>query len=314
MALAEIVNSVNCGAGELKGTGLKHCKEDIKRVTTLGLVERGLTFDPSEDFSLAYIRELQQLGKMIILQGVVQMTDNTAEDNIVTREGSNKKVVAGKSPYEYVATFDNGLNFHKALTALSSYKQYDIVMWDSKGDAIFTQTKAGAYKGFTLGMFENGKYTMSNGADASMQAVTFQLDNRLEFDERVSWITSDNLDYNAEEDLDGYNDVTISFVGAATNAATTLTFNVTSVADNKKVSVAGLVLGDFLYQVDGSTATATLLTASPTISGQYTLTVPALGTGEVLTLRLFDSSLNASIVDVEGVLYKSNVATVTVTA
>ena len=308
MALTTIVNSVNCGASEVLGTGLKNCKQDIKRVTTLGLLERGLKFDEARSLELAYIQELQQKGQLIILQGVIELADNTAEDTIITRAGSGEKIVAGKNPYEYTVMFDNGLNFHKALTSLSSHRQYDLIMFDSKGDAIFTQTKAGEFKGFTLGMFENGKYTMSNGTDASAQSVTFQMVNRLEFDERVSWITADNLDYNAQEDLDGVNDVvfTITF-----NSVTSIVFTAKTLADNHQVSLSGLLKTDLLYTVDGVSTTITTLVESTTEAGKYTLTVPAFTAGKVLTLKTWDTTLLKTIINLSDVLYKSNVATVT---
>ena len=308
--LTDIVNSVNCSASAILGTGLKHCKTDIKRVTTLGLIERGLIFDNTKALNLAYIQELQQQNKLIILQGVVEMNDNTAEDTIITRAGSGEKIVAGKNPYEYTAVFDNGLNFHKALTSLSSHRQFDLIMWDSKGDAIFTQNKAGAFKGFTLGMFENGKYTMSNGADASSQSVSFQLINRLEFDERVSWVISENLDYNAQEDLDGINDVAFTFKTFA--AGTSLTFKAVSVADNKQISLSGLLKTDLLYTVDGVVTTITTMTESTTEAGLYTLTVPAFIAGKVLKLKTWNTTLMSNAIKLSGVLYESNTATVTV--
>ena len=305
MALPEIVNTVNCGASEILGTGLKNCKQDIKRVTTLGLVERGLRFIKARSFELAYIQELQQKGQLIILQGVVEMTDNTAEDTIITRAGSGEKIVSGKNPYEYTATFDNGLNFQKALSTLSGHRRFDLVMWDSKGDAFFTQTKAVEYKGFTLGMFENGKYTMSNGADASAQSVTFQLVNRLEFDERVTWINADNLDYNAQEDLDGINDIAISLT--APTAGTTVIFKAKTLADNHAMS--GLGKYALQYTVDGVVTNITTSVESDTEPGTYTLTVPAFTTGKVLTLKTYeDAPLYTDTVALSGVLYKSNVA------
>lgn len=308
--LTDIVNSINCGAGEAKGSGLYGCKQDIKRTTTLALIQRGYEFQDGEIDTLAGVQLLQQKGKAIVLQGVVEMADNTADDNVVTRTGSGEKVVAGKNPYEYTATFDNGLHFHKALTSLSGHRQYDIVFYDSKGDLFFTQTKAGGYKGFTLGMFENGKYMMSNGADAASQSVTFQLINRLEFDERVSWITADNLDYNASEDLDGYNDATLKLT-APSNLATTLNFSIFTNAVNHKVAIEGLENTDFLYTVNGVTTAISVLTAG-VVAGDYIATVPAVATGEILTLSMFDSVNNAYIINTDGTLFKSNIATTVV--
>lgn len=315
MALIDIVNSVNCGAGDVLGTGTKNCKEDIKRVTTLGLVERGYKFADGDIDTIAGLQLLQQKGKLIILQGVVEITDNTADDNIVTRAGSGEKVVAGKNPYEYNVMFDNGLAFHKALTTLRGHRQYDIVFFDSKGDVFFTQTKAGEFKGFTLGMFENGKYMMSNGADAASQSVSFQLINRLEFDERVSWIVSDNLDYNAEEDLDGYNDAIIELT-APVNGAAVMSITVSTSADNHLVDIQGLEKTDFLLTVNGVTVAIDELTSNG--NGSYTVDIAGThgtwATGEIVTLSLFDSINNTYIVNIDGVLYKSNTSSTVVVA
>jgi len=310
MALIDIVNSVMCGAGDVLGTGTKNCKQDIKRVTTIALIERGYTFADGDIDTLAGVRLLQQKGKAIILNGVVEIADNTADDNIITRTGSGEKIVAGKNPYEYTVTFDNGLAYHKALTTLSSYRGYDIIFFDSKGDVFFTQTKAGLYKGFTLGMFENGKYMMSNGADAASQSVSFQMINRLEFDERVSWIVSDNLDYNAQEDLDGYNDVNIVLT-APSDASTVLDIAVSTLSDNHKVSIDGLDISDFVVTVNGSSVSLDVLDSNGNGVYGVNLTAP-LSTSDVVTISLFDSAINSYIVDVDGILYKSNIATTVV--
>lgn len=309
MALVDVVRNLNCGAsnaGEV-GLGLKHCKQDIKRAVTFLLTEQGYKFEPvGGEMNLAYINELVQIGKAKVLQGVIEMTDNTAEDTIVTRAGSGIKSVAGKMPYEYMATFDNGLNFHKALSALSSNKAYDITIFDSKGDMFFTETKQGDYKGFTLGMFEAGKYTMSDGSNSASQMVSFQMINRTEFDERVSWITSENLDF-SPEDLNDYNDVTLQIV-APTNSSTDLLVNVISYADNKPVFIDGLIKDDFILTLNGTNLP--ILTATATsVKGQYNLTLnDGLATGNQLKLKLYDATLLADVIDADGVLYKSNVA------
>ena len=310
MALIDIVNSVMCGASDVLGTGTKNCKQDIKRVTTLALIERGYTFVDGDINTLAGVKLLQQKGKAIILQGVVEIADNTADDNVITRTGSGEKIVAGKNPYEYTVTFDNGLAYHKALTTLSSYRGYDIVFFDEKGDVFFTQTKAGLYKGFTLVMFENGKYMMSNGADAASQSVSFQMINRLEFDERVSWIVSDNLDYNAAEDLDGYNDINIVLTAPA-DASNELVASIFTLADNHKVFIGGLDASDFNLTANG--VSVTISTVSEIVGVGYSFDVTsAFATGETVVLSTFDGVNNSYIVNVDGVLYKSNIATTVV--
>jgi len=134
--------------------------------------------------------------------------------------------------------------------------------------------------------------------------------NRLEFDERVSWIVSDNLDYNAQEDLDGYNDVNIVLT-APSDASTVLDIAVSTLSDNHKVSIDGLDISDFVVTVNGSSVSLDVLDSNGNGVYGVNLTAP-LSTSDVVTISLFDSAINSYIVDVDGILYKSNIATTVV--
>jgi len=297
----ELLNKVNCDAAGVLGTGLAGCRVDRKRIVALGLLQKGYKF--TQDPDKEYMRELQQDGILIMLQGVVTFVDNTPEDTIITREGSGLKKVAGKMPYEYVATFDNGVNFHKALTSLSSYEAYDIIFFDVENTMWVTVQKDGAPSGFTLGMFENGKYTGSNGTDAASQAVTFQLEDRNEFDKYAGWYTDSELDFTGSK-LTGINEVLITVAPAA--AADT-----TIVADayllDKTHSVDGLLTTDFELTKNGVVLAQTV-TQSPTTK-KYTFTVAALVAADVITVRIKNTILTPL-----DVLYKSNTATLIVSA
>jgi len=302
-----IINKVSCGLAELLGTGLKFCKFDFRTPAVIVLVQKGLKILPSDDFNLAYIQELQQLGKATVLKGVVDFADNTPDNDRGTRAATGKMFTTLKHPYMWTFTFDNGLNFYKAITKLDSNEQYDIILFDVKGDALLSMDNQGNGRGLDLGLLDTGKYVIGN---ENSQTITVQVD-RQNFDNTVSWITNENLDFTAAQDLDGYNDVTIAMVAPA-NAATTVVFTVTATANNKLVPLEGLVIADLLYQVDGVTVVPTLLTPSPTVSGQYTLTVASLSTGDVLTLKLYDAALPANIINMDGDMFKSNIATTTV--
>lgn len=297
----ELLNVVNCYAAGVLGTGLAGCRVDRKRIVALGLLQKGYKFtqDPDKD----YMRQLQQDGILIMLQGVVTFVDNTPEDTIITREGSGLKKVAGKMPYEYVATFDNGVNFHKALTSLSSYEAYDIIFFDVENTMWVTVQKDGAPSGFTLGMFENGKYTGSNGTDAASQTVTFQLEDRNEFDKYAGWYTDSELDFTGSK-LTGINEVLITVAPAAA-AATTIV--VDAYLLDKTHSVDGLLTGDFELTKNGVVLAQTVV-QSPTTK-KYTFTVAALVAADVITVRIKNT-----IVTPLDVLYKSNTATLIVSA
>ncbi len=303
MALEDQINKVNCDGQGVLGTGLAGCRIDRKRVTALGLLKRGFVF--SEEITKAYMRELQQDGTLIMLQGVVSFADNTAEDAIVTREGSGIKKVAGKMPYEYSATFDNGINFHKALTSLSSYEAYDIVLFDVDNTLFGTTPKTGGLKGLTLGMFENGKYTGSNGTDSASQTVMFQCINRIEWDLYAGWITNDELDFIYTE-LTGINDVLVTVFPLVASATTTI--EVGAFLLDKTHSVEGLLVADFKVIKNGNEVIPTL--AYNTNTQHYALTVAGASiAGDIISV-----SIDGVILTPLDVLYRSNTSTVVVTA
>lgn len=297
----ELLNRVNCGGSGVLGTGLAGCKFDINRVIAIGLLTKGYKF--TQDPTKEYMRELQQDGTLIMLQGIVSFADATADDNIVTREGSGIKVVAGKNPYEKTATFDNGINFQKALVSVSGYEDYDAVLFDVNGSMVVTVAKDGSPKGFTLGMFEYQKYGFANGTDSNSQSVLFQMINRLEFDYNAGWYTTEELDFYPDE-LTGVNQVLIT-VAQVVAASTTIV--VDAYLLDKTHSVDGLLTGDFELTRNGVVLTQTVV-QSPT-TNKYTFTVAALSAADIITARIKDTILTPL-----DVLYKSNTATVVVSA
>ena len=300
MTLQEQINSINCSGNGVKGTGLAGCRIDRKRVTALGLLQKGFILTQLIDKD--YMDELIQDGTLIMLQGVVTFADATADDNIVTREGSGIKSVAGKNPYEYTATFDNGVNFHKALTSLSGYENYDMILFDVDNTMWLTQTKSGQPKGFTMGMFENGKYMGANGTELASQTVTFQLIERYEIDELMSWVASDKLDFSYSE-LKGVNE---TFVTVSPIAPLATTINASVYLLDKTHPVEGLLPADFLVTKNGDAVVVSTAPYNATTK-KYALTVPATAAAEVYTVALKDT-----IKTLAGVFYKSNTDSVVV--
>lgn len=300
MSLLTQVNKIDCGAKGTLGAGLAGCRIDWERTTTIGVIkQRGYKF--TEEISLDYIRQLQQDGIVDILAGVVSFVDQTADDTIITRDGSGIKKVAGKMPYEKVATFDNGVNFHKAIVTLSSYEAVDLFFMDVNNNIWFTSTKSGEFKGLRAGMFEAGKYMNGDGTNAASQTITFQLINRYEIDSLLSWVISDNLDFSYDE-LQGVNEVLVAVdpVVAGTSVV------VSAYLLDGTHPVEGLLFGDFAATKNGAVSNPTVAVYSSTTK-KYTLTVPALVAADIVTV-----SLNGVVLTTLGTLYKSNTATAVV--
>jgi len=304
--ISEIVNNLSCGAGSVLGTGTKFCPQDIKNPTVVVFAQKGTKFAPSVDFNLAKLQELQQTEKLIVLNGVVSYTDNTAENETATRDSTGIKYGTMLPPYEGTFVFDNGIQFHKALTKLEGSKNYDIFIFDVKNDMFGAKDRQGNFRGLDVQYVGVGGYKIGKENSQSLM-VQF---SRADFDSNVGWISNENLDFTAEQDLDGYNDIDISLTAPA-NLATTLLLKVFALANNKLVALDGLVKEDFLLKVDGTNTTITGLSDLPN-AGEYSLTVPAFSTGDQVSLQLFDSLLNASIINLDGTMYKSNVATTVV--
>lgn len=204
-------------------------------------------------------------------------------------------------PYEYTATFDNGINFHKALTSLSSYEAYDVIVFDVNNTMFGTTPKSGGIKGLTMGMFENGKYTGSNGTDSAAQTVTFQLINRIEWDLYAGWVANDELDFIYTE-LTGVNEVLVS-VDPIEAASTTIT--VSAFLLDKSHTVDGLLTTDWELTRNGAVLTQTVV-QNPTTK-EYVFTVTANTAADIVTARIKNVVLTPL-----DVLYKSNTATAVV--
>jgi len=303
--ISEIVNNLSCGANETLGTGTKFCPQDIENPTVVVFAEKGTKIAPADDFNLAYLQDLQQKGQVIILNGVVSFTDNTAENEVGTRESTGIKYGTMLPPYDFTFVFDNGVHFYKALTKLEGSKNYDMFVFDVKNDMFGALDRQGNFRGIDCQYIGVGSYKIGK---ENAQNLMVQL-SRSDFDNNVAWIANENLDFTAEQDLDGYNDIDITLTAPA-NLATTLAFKVYAKSNNKLVPLTGLAIADLLLKVDGVTVVPTLLAS--TVDGEYTLTSAAYSTGDVVSLQLYDGVLNASIINLDGTMYKSNVATTVV--
>lgn len=306
MAVPSNLNIINCAAGDVLGTGLAGCRTDMKRIVALFLIERGYKFEA--DITKASIQTLQQQGKVIWLSGVVTLTDSTPDNSIDTAPGSGIKTLLTEFPYEYMVTFNNGINFQKALTALSGYANYDLGLMDVDDQVWLTQNKAADVKGYALGMHQKGKYVGANGEARAQQSLFLQLTDRNEVDARACWVKPDDF---SATDMDGVNDVTIT-IDPVEDGDTTIVFTPTLIDGSHLVE--GLLIANLALKSNGTPVVPSAI-SYVTNPGKVTLTVSARTAAQVLTLETYDSGAASNIIKQStGVLLKSNTATATVQA
>ncbi|WP_296683238.1 hypothetical protein [Flavobacterium sp.] len=305
MALIDQLNVVACSQGDLLGTGMEGCTFDWNRVATIELSPRGYAY--TDEQNLANIKEGQQKGDLIILQGIKSFALVPVDPNINTADGSGYKTVTGEMPYEYDVMFDNnGVNYWKALRMLNSKDRYNVAFYDIEGNKIFTQNKAGIVKGFGVKMLFVGQYKGKEGNNPAEVKMQIQLSDFQEM-ERQSWISGDTLDFSADSDLEGVNDVNLI---ASPLAVSDTELVVSALLLDKSHFVDGLLVGDFKIKNDGVDVVASAVVAD-SVTKTYTFTIPAAEAG-TYTVSTWDSSLSSYIVlkAASGLLYKSNVATV----
>lgn len=309
-ALNTIYNLVSCGLGAVLGTGASGCKQFLKKTTSLWFVPDGFEFDGTQTLDETYAQLLQAQGNLIVLKGARTFTDNSSDDIIETLEDGTKQV-ATLGLYEFALTFINGLAFHAALTSLSSFGSYNVLFVDRDGNILGTKASSGALKGFSVGMLQGMKLTFPTDAVGQKEGIAFQLLTRSELDTDYVFIQGSQLGDFKPQNLDGVNEVVLTFNTVPANTDTSLIIDA-KLKQNQQVFTGADAVGNFLIEVDGSAITPSGVTESP--NGTYTFTVSALATDEVVTAQVYDSSNSREAIELDNSLYKSAEIEVTVTA
>jgi hypothetical protein len=191
---------------------------------------------------------------------------------------------------------------------LNSKDRYNVALYDIEGNKIFTQTKAGVVKGFGVKMLFVGQYKGKEGNNPAEVKMQLQLSDFQEM-ERQTWISGEELDFSAESDLEGINDVVLAASPLAVGGTSLV---VSALLLDKSHFVDGLLVGDFRIQTGGVDVTASAV-AADSLNKTYTFTIPAATAG-TYTISTWDSALSSYVVlkAASGLLYKSNLASVVV--
>lgn len=304
MALADQINVIECGAGELLGTGQQACTFDWNRVRAIELSKNGFVY--TEVLDLDNIHDMQQNEDVFIINGFETFAQIEAAPTISTSEGSGLESVDGEMPYKFEGTFKNkGMNFWKALRRFNSSGAYNIAFYDISGNKIMTQSKGGLVQGFSVNMLFTDKYKGKEGNTPATFKITIQLSDDVSQMERATWVTGDSVDYSIS-DLDGYNDVSLTpsplVVGATSLVVKALLVDKAHFAD-------GMVVADFAIKKGGVAVVASAVVADATTK-TYTFTIPA-ATAATYTIETTNSfSKKVVLLPSTGLLYKGITGTV----
>lgn len=300
--LSLIKNLVVCGFGAVLGTGTKGCKPFFKKVTSFWLTEQGFKYDDARVLNKEYIDELQAEGNLIVVKGIKTFSDNSEEDVYETLDDGTKQL-ARLGLYEFAMKFIQGLHFNAALRSLSTFAAYDITLIDRDGNILGTRAADGSLKGITLGYIQQAKLEWGTDSTGSKEGVMMQLTERDEIDINYVFIDNKSLDFNANMDLFGVNEINLEVVTPLLDAAVELIVKATYKQNGKVFS--GADFEDFAMFVDGVSSDPTAGDDS-VLAGTYPLVITAAATNEIYTIELYDTGNNREAIDIGGDLFKSN--------
>ena len=299
--LISIIDKVNNCGGSTANTGKLGCLQVFGTPLSVILTKKGYVIPKETDFTLAFLQTEVQNGNLIPLIEASSFEDMSSEDTFSTNAAGVERLnLQGLPKYKFM--FEEGHEFYRQLSKLTSFKSKGAILIDDSGRWLFGLNADGDYVGLTIGQVNAEiRKTKVQGGDAESKSVTMQFLDRLQWDLNYGIIERDLVGF-TPSDVPTVNGVNIAFSAVPADADTTIEVEVLLSSDNSSV-VEGLLVDDFLVQVNGSTVTPSLLAeATP---GNYTLTLAALATSDVVTVDLISG--NYSIIVSEDVLYRADI-------
>lgn len=308
--LANIANKISDCGGKSANTGKLGCPIEFKTPLHMIAMKKGFKIGGlTDDFTLAFINLQIQKGNFIPLVGAETFEKMSSDDSMSTNtRGVERLSVPGLPKYKLV--FEEGHEFYRELAKLTSFKAFDIIIGDEEGNWRMAVDSNGDYGGFDAGqVLAELTDEKELGGESESKALVVQFLDRDQWDKDYKIIGRDELGWKPEE-VQGINSVELSF--NAIPAALDTVIDVKAVlAGDRNYLIEGLLAPNFVVTVNGATVAATLAEGTP---GNYQLTIAAVAATEIVTVDLFDSTLNSNIILSNGVLYRSEVISEQVTA
>ncbi|MEO0572580.1 MAG: hypothetical protein AAF039_12815 [Bacteroidota bacterium] len=312
MALSDIIDKLSCSLADALGTGLRGCDFNFENMESIAILPSGTAIPASAAYDRDYIRSLQKSGQWIPLNRVYSFDWQTGDDEVETSDTKGIEAVTRKGLYKFEVMFRNGIYQQKVLNSLEGFGRWDVIFFDEDGNQLHVTTSSGGIRGFSTGRFSVSPIEFKNGKNSLKTRLTVQFTKTSQFNNDIGFVGADDLTFNPDE-IEGVNQARLSIPTAPANAATDIVVK-TVLDKDGSTFVTGLVDANFLVKVDGATVAATAVADAN--AKTYTLTVPALNTGQVVTVDLYDTPGVTPVIEVgqspDDILYQAKTATTTV--
>lgn len=307
--MAEIADlNVKCG-GAGADTGTLGCQTEFGTPLHGIGMRKGTVIPKDTVFDKAYIDAQTQKGVFIPVMGAESFEEGSSEDSMSTNSRGVERLSTPGLP-KYNLTYEEGHEYYKELSKLTSFKSLDYMWGDGAGNWKMAVNSDGDFTGYTTGQtLAMMTKTKVQGGDPESKTLSVQMLDREQWDRNYAIFNRAALTFSPEE-IDGVNGVMIS-LGAIADGESALNATLVLKAD-RSTPVEGWGTSDFLVEVNGVADDSA--TVAEGVAGNYaiTLSTPA-SSNDIYTVSSFDASVNAYVVIVEGSLFRSGIATVTAT-
>ena len=306
-ALIDIMSKLaNCG-GSAANTGKLGCLQSFGTPLSCILAKRGFVIPKETELSIAYLQTEIQKGNLIPLIDASSFEDVSAEDAYSTNAAGVERLNLKGLP-KYKLMFEEGHEFYRQMSQLTSFKSKTAILIDDAGKWLFAVDANGDYTGMTLGQVAaEMRKTKVQGGDAESRAISLQFTDREQWDSSYGIVERSSIGFDPS-DIPAINGVSVSLTAIPASGDTTVSVSVVLASDESS-PVEGLVFGDFSVSSAGASQVPSALTE--TTAGKYALTVTALSAG-ALIVDLFNTTLNLNVVISLGELYRSDTKATTI--
>lgn len=306
--LSLIIDQKACSGAGGANTGKLGCLSLFGEPTHFMLITKGTVIPKATVFDLTYLSNMVQIGKNVPLIDASAFEDLSAEDTMSTNsKGIERLNLKGLPKYKF--TFEEGHEFYREISKLTSFKSKDVIIGDEEGNWMLAKNSDGDFTGFTVGQITALlRKTKMAGGDAESKSITIQFLDRLQIDTNYGILHADTLDWTPQEIplVNGVNLVAAPIADAGTDLVVTAKLS----QDNNTI-VEGLILADFVVTKNGTSEVPSGVVE--TTPGVYTITVAAAATNDIYIIDLYDSTKNVDIINSNDILYRSDGVSVTTT-
>lgn len=286
------IGQVNCTTDQLN-TGSYGCAVRMQQILFLILVNKGWSISKLDDFDSDYFNEMVQKKQFTVLPQQVTVEDES-EDTVYETFENGLKMFVRQGVIEYLPTYVGDLCLQKALQSVSGTRK-DLLLVDVAGNIYGAETDTG-FKGFDLNLIQAERLGLATGTETGKIPLRLQF-SALGVEE---WTKQANFVRPEDFNITGVNGVidVLLELDSSSSGETKVT---AKVACDKSTNL------DFfdstnVWQVTDSTGVVNITDVTYT-NGVYTITHAATGD---YTIKLFDSTLGAGVVESEGLFFESN--------